>query len=622
MDKPILSTIQSPSDVKQLPREQLEPLCAELRDTIVATVAQNGGHLSSNLGVVELTVALHRVFDCPKDTVVWDVGHQCYAHKLLTGRYEKFASLRKLGGVSGFPKPAESEYDVFVVGHSSTAISAANGIATAKKLAADDSYTIAVVGDGALTGGLAYEGLCNAGRGDERLIVILNDNQMSISRNVGFMARHLSELRSSVKYVKTKKGFGNVLSAIPLIGKPIFHGLSRFKDWVKDSIYKNSEMFEEMGYYYLGPVDGHDLRELTRALETARHLSRPVLLHVATVKGQGYSFALENPDTYHGISKFDIASGQPEKGALGFSQAAGRALCTLAENDSRICAVTAAMMSGTGLSEFAAQYPKRCFDVGIAEEHAVTFSSGLAVGGALPVFAVYSTFLQRAYDQLLNDTSIMNNHIVLAIDRAGIVPDDGETHQGIYDVPFLTTVPNTTVYAPSNFAELEMQLKQALYETEGIAAVRYPKGAEHTGLAEFEPDGKAYTLFRDPLADTLVITYGRLFGHALQAAKRLRSKHPVSVLKLNCIWPLPEEVVKLAASYSRVLFFEEAARSGSVSEHLGAELLQKQYRGTYEPYAIDTVIPTCTVAEGLKFTGLDADGMVRRIVGEANGRAE
>ncbi len=622
MDKPILSTIHSPEDVKRLPREQLEPLCEELRQTIVETVAANGGHLASNLGVVELTVALHRTFTQPQDQIVWDVGHQCYTHKLLTGRWERFSTLRKTGGISGFPKPSESEFDTFVAGHSSTSISAANGIAKAKALAGDEGYTVAVVGDGAMTGGLAYEGLCNGGRSDDRLIVILNDNQMSINRNVGFMARHLSELRSSLTYLQTKKGFGAVLSAIPLLGKPLYRGMDKLKGWLKDLLYKNSEMFEEMGYYYLGPVDGHNLRDLTRALETARHINRPVLLHVATEKGRGYSFALENPDRYHGISKFDVASGLAESGAPGFSQAFGKCMCDLADTDPRLCVVTAAMTGGTGLTAFAERYPKRCFDVGIAEEHAVTFASGLAVGGALPVFAVYSTFLQRSYDQLLNDTAIMNNHIVLAIDRAGIVPDDGETHQGVFDVPFLTTVPNTTVYAPCNFAELEVNLKQALYETSGIAAVRYPKGAQSAALATYEPDGQACTLFRDPMADTLVITYGRLTGNALQAAKHLRSKHPVSVLKLTQIWPIPEEAFRLAGLYSRVIFFEEGSQNGGIAQKFGAALLQRKFGGTYEPYAINSFIPTCSVADGLRATGLDTEGMVRRITGEANGRGE
>lgn len=618
----LLSTIQSPDDVKALSHEQLDALCAELRQVIIGAVAENGGHLASNLGVVELTVALHRQFSMPDDQIVWDVGHQCYAHKLLTGRCAGFAKLRKSDGISGFPRPSESEYDTFVAGHSSTSISAANGLARAKTMAGDTGHVIAVIGDGAMTGGLAYEGLCNAARDNDRLIVVLNDNRMSINSNVGFVARHLATLRASSRYVQTKHGFANVLTAIPLVGKPLHRFFSWIKVRIKNFFYHSSPMFEEMGYHYLGPVDGHNLRDLTRALRTAKHLNRPVLLHVETVKGQGSDYALQSPDTYHGISRFDIETGVPEASAPGFSHAFGEQLCRLAEQDPQVYAITAAMTGGTGLTTFAKQYPTRFSDVGIAEEHAVTFASGLAVGGALPVFAVYSTFLQRTVDQLLNDTSIMNNHIVLAIDRAGIVADDGETHQGIYDVPLLCTVPNTTIYAPVTFAELEITLKQAMYKTSGIAAVRYPKGAEPATLATYKPDGQPYTLFRDPLANTLVITYGRIFGNALQAAKRLRSKLPVSILKLTRIHPIPDEVVAIAASYSRVIFFEEGAAAGGVAQQLGAILMDRQYHGVYETVAIRETIPTCTVAEGLHLTGLDTEGMVAKIIGEANGRGE
>ncbi len=622
MSQSILGGIQSPDDVKKLSREQLEPLCEELRQTIIDTVSANGGHLASNLGVVELTVALHRRFTAPEDRIIWDVGHQCYAHKLLTGRRDAFSTLRRTGGISGFPRPAESEHDTFIAGHSSTSISAANGIAKAKAMAGDAGYVVAVIGDGAMTGGLAYEGLCNAGRSHDRVIVILNDNRMSINQNVGFMARHLARLRLMPRYVKTKNNFGNGISHIPLIGKPLHRLMLRVKLRLKKSVYKNSSMFEEMGYYYLGPVDGHNMRDLLRALQTARNIARPVLLHVETEKGRGYRFAQENPDIYHGVSRFDPETGKSEPSKPGFSQAAGEYLCRLAAEDKRLCAVTAAMTGGTGLSAFAEQYPKRCFDVGIAEAHAVTFASGLATGGALPVFAVYSTFLQRAYDQLLNDTAIMNNHIVLAIDRAGIVPDDGETHQGLFDVPFLSTLPRTTVFAPATFSELELLMHKAIYETEGIAAVRYPKGGEPAALASYKPDGQPFTLFRDPLANTLVITYGRLFGNALQAAKRLRSKHPVSILKLNRIHPIPAEAVAIVASYSRVIFFEEGSREGGVAQRLGAELLAHRYGGQYEPVAVDTIVPHCSVEDGMKLTGLDVEGMIRRIAGEATDRGE
>lgn len=617
-DKSILSGINSPDDVKQLSREQLEPLCEELRRTIIETVSVNGGHLASNLGVVELTVALHRQFTYPDDCIVWDVGHQCYAHKLLTGRRDRFDTLRQAGGISGFPRPSESPYDSFVAGHSSTSISAANGIAKAKALAGKKGYTVAVIGDGAMTGGLAYEGLCNAGRSHDRLIVVLNDNQMSINRNVGFVARHLASLRSSPHYVQTKNHFGNFISAIPLVGKPLYRGMVHIKCRLKNILYQSSPMFEEMGYYYLGPVDGHNLRDLIRALQTAKNLNRPVLLHVATVKGQGCHYALQNPDVYHGVSRFDVNTGKTAAAAPGFSQAAGTCLCRMAETDSRLCAVTAAMTGGTGLAEFARRYPKRCFDVGIAEEHAVTFSSGLAVGGALPVFAVYSTFLQRAYDQLLNDTAIMNNHIVLAIDRAGIVPGDGETHQGLFDVPFLSTLPHTTVFSPATFAELELTLHQAAYQTDGIAAVRYPKGEEPASLAAYRPDGQPFTLFRAPRANTLIITYGRVFGNAMQAAHRVQTQQPVSVLKLTRILPIPEEALSAAAAYARVIFFEEGARQGGLAQQFGAALMERHYRGSYEPYAVEGLIGSCTAEEGLRQAGLDTDGMVRRILREAS----
>ncbi len=621
MAQTILPTIESPDDVKQLSREQLTQLCAELRETIIETVSKNGGHLSSNLGVVELTVALHRQFTAPEDQIVWDVGHQCYAHKLLTGRRKSFDTLRRAGGISGFPKPSESAYDTFVAGHSSTSVSAANGIAKAKALAKRGGYTVAVIGDGATTGGLAYEGLCNAGRSHDKLIVVLNDNRMSISSNVGFVARHLATLRSNPHYVQTKNVFGNIISSIPLVGKPLYRAMVRGKGKLKNSVYHSSSVFEEMGYYYLGPVDGHNLRDLMRALQTAKNIDRPVLLHIETIKGQGYDYAVDNPDVYHGVGKFAVETGKTEKSNRGFSQVAGDCLCAAAQEDKRLCVITAAMTGGTGLKEFAAKYPKRCFDVGIAEEHAVTFASGLAVGGALPVFAVYSTFLQRAYDQLLNDTAIMNNHIVLAIDRAGLVPDDGETHQGVFDVPFLSTIPNTTIFSPSTFDELELSLKQALYDTTGIAAVRYPKGAQAASLASYQPDGKPFTLFRDPLAHTLIITYGRLFGNAMQTAARLRSKRPLSILKLNRIFPIPEETLSIAAGYSRIVFFEESARNGSISQQFGAKLMERGYKGVYESVAIDCFVPACSVDEGLKLTGLDVDGMTRRILREGNDRA-
>lgn len=609
----VLDGVASPEDVRNMDMAQLETLCSDIRTKLVETVSKTGGHLSSNLGVVELTVALHKSFSLPHDQIVWDVGHQCYVHKLLTGRKEQFDTIRQEGGLSGFPRPEESEYDTFIVGHSSTAVSAANGLAKAKALTGDDGFVVAVLGDGALTGGLAYEGLSNAGRSSDRLIVVLNDNRMSISRNVGFVARHLSTLRSRVRYIRFKNRFSKVMAHIPWIGLPIYNFLLRIKTKLKNMMYNNSSLFEEMGFYYLGPIDGHDLNDLIKAMETAKDIHRPVLLHVETVKGRGYSYAMKSPDLYHGVTGFDVETGKTIAGGPCFSSVFGSMICQLAKENEKICAITAAMKSGTCLQQFAEEFPERFFDVGIAEGHAVTFASGLAQNGLLPVFAVYSTFLQRSYDQILNDTSIINGHIVLAIDRAGIVPDDGETHQGIFDVPFLTTIPHVTIYSPSCFKELEMRLKQAVYDVPGIAAVRYPKGNE-CSRPDFEPDYKPYTLYQSTGARILLITYGRIFYHALDAAEQLLEQGiRVSVLKLNRIYPIETECVTLAMGYTRVFFFEESSRSGSIAEHFGTLLMEHRYFGVYEIHAIDAFIPACSTESGLHKAGLDTEGMMAAI---------
>ncbi len=616
-EETLLEQIHSPEDIKAFDFTDMDRLCAEIRAYMIETVSQTGGHLSSNLGVVELTVALHKVFQLPDDKLVWDVGHQCYAHKLLTGRQEAFLHLRKEAGISGFPRPCESPYDTFIAGHSSTSISAANGMAKAKALTGDEGYVVAVIGDGALTGGLAYEGLSNAGRSKDRLIVILNDNRMSISRNVGFVARHLANLRARPRYLRLKKATSNFLSHIPLIGRGLYNFLLRIKSAVKRSIYDRSSLFEEMGFHYLGPIDGHDLKDLTKAMETAKKINRPVLLHVETVKGKGYPFAEKSPDLYHGVGPFDLETGRTPKASPSFSQTFGECLVQLAKEDSHICAITAAMKSGTCLQDFAASYPDRFYDVGIAEGHAVTFASGLACGGLLPVFAVYSTFLQRSYDQLLNDTALLHNHIVLAIDRAGIVPDDGETHQGIFDVPFLTTIPHTTIYAPCNFAELRINLKQALYDETGIAAVRYPKGGELPCPVEYVPNYKPYTYLRCGKTHTLLVSYGRIFCSVLAAAKELTDQGiPVSVLKLTRIHPMEDECVRIARRYSHVLFFEEGSRRGGIAEYMGTRLMRERFSGEYRIYAIEDIPSVCTTASGLRHAGLDVDGILRAVLGE------
>lgn len=615
--KDLLRSLKGPEDVKKIDADSLDTLCAEIRESLVTSVSATGGHLSSNLGVVELTVALLRSFDLDTDDIVWDVGHQCYVYKMLTGRLERMYTIRKKDGLSGFPNPQESRYDRFVVGHSSTSVSAANGIAKAKKLAARDGYTVAVIGDGALTGGLAYEGLSNAGRSDDRLVVVLNDNQMSISPNVGFAARHLSTLRARPRYVKFKGKLANFFKRTPLIGKPIYKLLLNSKNTMKRVIFKDVSFFEDMGFRYIGPINGHDIGQLTDAFETARLLARPVVVHVETVKGKGYAFAENDPGNYHGVARFDPAEKLVPSTAQTYSTVFGQFLDTLAEEDERVVGITAAMKHGTCMVKFADRVPSRCFDTGIAESHAVTFASGLATGGMLPIFAVYSTFLQRAYDQLLNDTAIMNNHIVLAIDRAGIVPDEGETHQGIYDVPFLTTIPHTTVFSPATYAELELHLRKAVYDVDGIAAVRYPRGGEPSILQDYKPNDGACYLEENDAADTLVITYGRVYGNVLAAAQRLaQDGKPLSVLKLNRIFPLEDTVFDIAKRYARVIFVEEGAKRGGIGEYTAVKLLERGFCGKYIIRAIEQNLPPCTLEEGMRMTGLDADSLYTLFSGE------
>ncbi|MDD2361908.1 MAG: 1-deoxy-D-xylulose-5-phosphate synthase [Oscillospiraceae bacterium] len=613
-DTKYLDSIQSPQDIKDMTVSQLMMLCDEIRDTLINTVSKTGGHLSSNLGVVELTVAMHKVFNTPRDQFVWDVGHQCYVHKLLTGRAESFNTLRKEGGLSGFPDPCESKHDTFIAGHSSTSISAANGMAKAKALLGTDGTVVAVIGDGALTGGLAYEGLSNAGRSKDRLIVVLNDNGMSISKNVGFIARHLATLRARPRYVRAKTLFSNAVASIPLIGTPIRNRLLHFKTKVKKVMYSQSSFFEEMGFNYIGPLNGHDLKDLIRGFQAAKKLDRPVLLHVATVKGKGYEFAEKNPDIYHGISGFDTQTGLTLPSACCFSSVFGEELCSLSEQDQRICAITAAMKSGTGLSKFGERFPKRCFDVGIAEEHAVTFAAGLAHNDALPVFAVYSTFLQRSYDQILNDAAISGEHIVLAIDRAGIVGEDGVTHQGLFDVAFLNTIPGVTVYSPSCYSELRINLRQAIYDVAGVSAVRYPRGGEPEGLKDYQPDYKPNTLWKVAGSRVLLITYGRIFANVKKAADDLHASGiSVSLLKLTRILPLEDEWAEAALDYEQIYFFEEGIRTGGIGESMGVMLLQHGYTGKYKNIAIDGFVPSCSTRSGLEKAGLDAKSIERLV---------
>lgn len=603
----LLDKVNTPSDVKTLTAEELMLLAQEIRDKIVETVARNGGHLASNLGVVELTIALHRVFDVPQDKIVWDVGHQCYAHKILTERCSQIHTIRTEKGLSGFPKRSESVYDCFDTGHSSTSISAALGIACSQDMQDSGAFTIAVIGDGALSGGLAYEGLNNAGRSGRRLIVVLNDNKMSISHNVGSMARYLSHIRIKPSYLHAKSRMHR-LEKIPLVGKPVTRGMKHIKDWMRDEFFgQKNNMFEQFGFTYLGPYDGHNIDQLCTAFQAAKHKHAPVLIHVCTKKGKGYEYAEKNPKGFHGVSAFDVDTGEPKTTSIGYSDIFGQCLCELAEQDKRVCAITAAMSIGTGLSTFAKQYKNRFYDVGIAEEHAVTFAAGLAVGGMLPVFAVYSTFLQRSYDQLLHDAALQKLHMVLAIDRAGIVGEDGETHQGIYDTAFLNTLPHTTVFAPSSFDELKQMLSKALFDSEGLAAVRYPRGGEQYLPPDYAYQGKPYCLYGEEDAPLLLVTYGREFSQACMAQKLLREQGiDICLMKLNTIRPLAIGALGTAKKYPTVYFFEEGIRSGGVGEHFGFHLFGAGFTGNYRLIALNGAVPQAKTETALHKAGLDA----------------
>lgn len=610
----LLSGIKSSSDVKKLSDEQLPELCTEIRDKLVETVSLNGGHLSPNLGVVELTVALHRCFNFPKDSIVWDVGHQSYTHKLLTGRYSQFHTLRLKGGLSGFPKKSESVYDDFDTGHSSTSISAAFGIANAKLLSGDQSHTIAVIGDGSFTGGLAFEAINNAGRFNKNFIVVLNDNKMSISKNVGAFPRYLATVRIRPWYIRVKGVTEKTLTRIPLIGKPAKKLLRRGKSGVKNLIYKNT-LFDCFGFTYVGPIDGHNIYELERALKAAKKLNAPVLIHAVTKKGKGYQPAEDKPGEFHGIGQFDIDSGEPISSHKGFSAEFGKLMCQLAEKDRKICAITAAMAYGTGLKDFSKKYKERFFDVGIAEEHAVTFGCGLASKGMRPVFAVYSTFLQRSYDQLIHDAALGKLNLTVAVDRAGIVGSDGETHQGVFDVSMLNTIPNTTIFSPTYFDGLRKSLSAAVYMCDSLAVVRYPRGGELYKPDDFAEESIDYNIYGNPNCGNLLVTYGRLFSYACKAKERLAEMGiDVCILKLCKIKPINDEAVKFASAFENVWFFEEGIKNGGIARNFSDLLVFTNFTGNYRITAInDKFVKQMSVSEALHSLKLDDEGMANRI---------
>ena len=551
--------------------QETEALCEEIRKFIINSVSQTGGHLASNLGAVELTVALNKVFDPFRDRFIFDVGHQSYVHKILTGRMDDFVSLRQFGGMAGFPKPSESDADAFIGGHASNSVSAALGMARARTLMKEDYSVVAVIGDGALTGGLAYEGLNDAGQSKEPIIVILNDNGMSIQPNVGGVSDFLARQRLKKSYFVFKRGFHSFTRKAPG-GKHIYRFVHRVKLWMKNALI-GSNMFDEMGFVYLGPVDGHDIEKMTFLLQQAKELACPVLLHVCTTKGRGYSYAEEKPGDFHGVSGFNVESGAFSGSSKeSYSSAFGKTMCAMAKEDDRICAITAAMEQGTGLTQFAVNYPRRFFDVGIAEGHAVTMASGLAKQGMRPVVAVYSTFLQRAYDMMIHDSAIANLHVVFAVDRAGLVGADGETHHGAFDPCFLRTVPNMSVFAPASTEEMRKTLHHAVYKVDGPAAVRYPRG----GNGYYQNCILEDTVLRQG-SDVTVVTYGSLVNEALWAAEELTKQGlSVEIVKLWSIAPLNMELIRESCEKTgRLIVLEECVSNGCVGQEILSNLMER-----------------------------------------------
>lgn len=547
-------------------------LCEQLRQDLVRYVSATGGHLASNLGVVELTVALHRVFDTSRDRLVFDVGHQCYPHKILTGRREAMEHLRQFGGIAGFPKPSESIHDAFIAGHASNSVAVALGMAQARDVLGEDYKVMALIGDGALSGGLAYEGLSNAGGCGKQLLVILNDNGMSIAPSVGAVSNHLAQQRMKPQYLSFKKSYRKVMGATA-VGRKVYKVTHKVKEVLRRSLLPCS-MFENMGFTYLGPVDGHDLAKLTEILRYAKELNEPVLLHVKTVKGKGYAPAEKTPDTFHGVGPFDPEQGKAKKSTgSNFSAVFGETLVDLAREDKRVCALTAAMVGGTGLDGFAEEFPERFFDVGIAEGCAVSMAAGMAKQGAIPVFAVYSTFLQRAYDMLLHDVALDNLHVVLGVDRAGLVGEDGETHQGVFDVSYLDGVPGMQVLAPASFAEMRSMLRRAVLEMGGPVAVRYPRGGEGA-YRQDHSDVPCVTLRRG--RDLTMVSYGVEINEVLAAAETLANEGvEAEVLKYNQLTPLPvDAVLESVKRTGTLLVAEDSIASAGVGQRLASALEQ------------------------------------------------
>lgn len=608
----MLEKINNLEDFKKIDTKDYPKLASDIREFLIDNVSKTGGHLAPNLGVVELTMALHHVFNSPDDKIIFDVGHQCYVHKILTGRKEKFPTLRKLNGLSGFPKTRESEHDIFNTGHSSTSISTALGIATANKLAGKDDYTIAVIGDGAMTGGLAFEALNNAQIEDTNLIVILNDNQMSISPSVGNLSAYLNSVRSNSIYTSSKNIIRGILKHIPFIGRPLMRLIEFLKDGLRHLILPNSVMFEQFGFSYLGPIDGHDIEDLIRILKRAKTAKKPVLVHVVTQKGKGFEPAEKNPDIFHGVGVFDKESGKVNSSSsMSYSKKFGNELVNLAKENEKIVAISAAMTGGTGLQKFCEEFPDRFFDVGIAEGHAVTFAAGLASQGYIPVFAVYSTFLQRAYDQIVHDVALQKAHVIFAIDRAGIVGADGETHHGIYDLSYLSHIPNLLIMAPKDGNEFAEMMKFAV-EHDGPVAIRYPRDSYADDIVTavqrdntigksdkkkkhiVVPNQIALDMPEEPHISTLpiesfkaeilnegkdvtILGYGKTVKTALEVAKLLKNKK-VNAEVINCrfLKPLDKDtILGSIVKTKRIICIEDNVTTGGLASLVKTLILDK-----------------------------------------------
>ena len=610
----ILDTITSPADLRGLSYDTLNVLCASLREFIVDSVSRTGGHLASNLGVVELAVALEREFDSSRDRIIYDVGHQSYVHKILTGRRDRFDTLRQYGGLSGFMKPEESVTDPCVTGHASDSVSVALGMAHARTLRNQKYHVVAVIGDGALTGGMAYEALSNAGTSGEPLLVVLNDNNMSIAQNVGGLSRHLARLRVNSRYLRAKVRVKERLARIPG-GAAVTRAISRAKARIKSFVLPTS-LFEQMGFIYLGPVDGHNLKSVCELLAQAKKIKKPVLLHVITQKGRGYAPSEQEPEKYHGVSRFDPVSGAfAADKKEDFSACFGRELCAFAEKDARICAITAAMPSGTGLTRFASRFPSRFFDVGIAEEHAVAMAAGMAAQGLVPVVAMYSTFLQRAYDQLVHDVAIEGLHVVFCVDRAGIVGADGATHNGVLDIAFLRSIPGMKVYCPSNFSELRSMMTRAVYHEDGPVAIRYPRGGE--GAFRKDTAQEVLACVREAPGHTVtLLTHGVMVNEALAAAELLEKKQiHAQVYKANQIGSGLEQAFaeKQDELSGWCVVIEDNVQSGGLGEWVAGHRASR----TDLLNTGDRFLPHGGVDEVYRHCGLDAEGIAAFVVNQS-----